>query len=52
MNECSVCGEEFDSGETLCEHLRESHPGHEVAGDDLTAEEVVIAGMLGGKLNF
>ncbi len=52
MNECPVCGEEFESGESLNEHIRERHPGHEHLADDLTAEEFVIAGMLGGKLDF
>ena len=52
MNECPVCGEEFESGESLTEHVRAQHPGHNALGDDLTAEEFVIAAMLGGKLDL
>ncbi len=52
MNECPVCGEEFESGESLTEHVREQHPGHNAVGDELTAEEFVIAAMLGGKLDL
>ncbi len=52
MNECTVCGEEFESGESLQEHLRQDHPDHDATTDDLTAEEFVIAAMLGGKLDF
>ncbi len=52
MNECPVCGEEFESGESLQEHVRAEHPGHNAVGDELTAEEFVIAAMLGGKLDL
>lgn len=52
MNECTVCGAEFDSGESLHEHLRQEHPGHGATTDDLTPEEYLIAGMLDGKLDF
>ncbi len=52
MNECPVCGEEYDSGESLHEHVRAQHPGHNAVSEDLTAEEFVIAAMLGGKLDL
>jgi hypothetical protein len=50
MNECPVCGEEFDSGESLCEHVRDQHPGRQ--SDDLSPEEVIIAGIIGGDVDF
>ncbi len=52
MNECPVCGEEFESGESLHDHMRECHPNHNGTSEDLTAEEFVIAAMLGGKLDL
>ena len=52
MNECPVCHEEFESGEGLTDHLRERHPEHNAVCDELTAEEFVIAAMLGGKLDL
>ncbi|HVP43483.1 MAG TPA: hypothetical protein VMS96_08610 [Terriglobales bacterium] len=51
MNECPVCGEEYDSGESLQEHLRDQHPGHDHP-DDLSPEEVIIAGIIGGDLDL
>ena len=51
MNECPVCGEEFDSGESLHEHVREQHPDRKLP-DDLSPEEVIIAGILGGDIDL
>ncbi len=51
MNECPVCGEEFDSGESLTEHVREQHPGSHDS-DDLSPEEMIIAGIIGGELDL
>lgn len=51
MNECPVCGEEFDSGECLHGHVREQHPERAHPGD-LSPEEVIIAGIIGGDLDL
>ncbi len=51
MNECPVCGEEFESGEGLHEHVRQLHPGRGHSGD-LSPEEIIIAGILGGELDL
>jgi len=51
MGECPVCHEEFDSGESLMEHVRQQHP-ERAYPDDLSPEEVIIAGMLGGDLDL
>ncbi len=51
MNQCPVCGEEYDSGESLHEHVREQHPGRRDSGE-LSPEEIIIAGIIGGELDL
>jgi len=51
MNECPVCGEEFDSGESLHEHVHKQHPGRGDS-DELSPEEMIIAGIIGGDLDL
>jgi hypothetical protein len=51
MNECPVCHEEFDSGESLHEHVCAEHPDRPLP-DDLSPEEVIIAGILGGDIDL